>query len=294
MSPALNGELLRWASPVGGLACYRNGSGPPLLLVHSVNAAASAAEVQPLFDAWAASHTVYAPDLPGFGHSERSDRPYTPRLMTDAVHAVVARIRAEQGQAPLPALAVSLGCEFLARAAMEKPSHFARLALVSPTGFNSSKPFRGRPGSTRAVPGLHTALSVPLWGPLLFRGLTRPGVVRYFLERTWGGKAIDEAMCAHAIDSARVPGAHHAPLHFIGAGLFSADITRVYESLPQPVWAVHGTRGDFVDYRGLAAFADRPNWRISRLEGGALMYFEDLPAFTLASAGTWPGESTRR
>jgi pimeloyl-ACP methyl ester carboxylesterase len=290
LPPALSGELLRWASAAGGLACYRAGDGPPLLLLHSVNAAASAAEVRPLFDAFVArGRTVYAPDLPGFGHSERSDRVYTPRLMTDAVLAVVERIRSVHGTAPLSALAVSLGCEFLARAAMEQPGHFGPLALVSPTGFNRAEPFRGAPGSTRAVPGLHAVVSLPLWGSALFRALTRPGVVRYFLERTWGGKAIDEAAWAYAVATARVPGAQHAPLHFLGGGLFSADIGRVYEALVQPVWAVHGNRGDFVDYRGLAAFASRPNWRISALDGGALMFFEDLPRFLVAAGAAWPG-----
>jgi hypothetical protein len=39
---------------------------------------------------------------------------------------------------PVDALAVSLGCEFLARAAAEQPAHWGRLALVSPTGFRGT------------------------------------------------------------------------------------------------------------------------------------------------------------
>ena len=55
-------------------------------------------------------------------------------------------------------------------------------------------------------------------------------MVRYFLEKTWGGKAIDERLWADAVAAARAPGAHHAPLHFLSGGLFSADILSVYES----------------------------------------------------------------
>jgi pimeloyl-ACP methyl ester carboxylesterase len=47
---------------------------PPMLLVHSVNASASAAEMAPLFDYYRQSRSVYALDLPGFGFSDRSDR----------------------------------------------------------------------------------------------------------------------------------------------------------------------------------------------------------------------------
>ena len=262
-----------------GVACWTAGSGPPLLLVHSVNAAASAAEVRPLFDDLKARWTVFAPDLPGFGSSDRSARAYTPRLMTDAVLAVLRRIRERHGKAALPALAVSLGCEFLARAASEQPTWFSRLALVSPTGLAGTTARRGPAGSTRRVPGLLPVLSVPLWSQPLFGALTRPGVVRYFLEKSWGGQAIDEAMCDYAIRTAREPGARHAPLAFLSGGLFSADILAVYENLAMPVWASHGTRGDFTDYRGKVHLEGRPNWRFSVFDGGALPYFEHRQAF---------------
>lgn len=270
---------------IGGLACWTAGSGPPLVLVHSVNAAASAAEVRPLFEDGLATNTVYAPDLPGFGSSPREPREYTPRLMTDAVLAVVRAVRERHGPAPVPALAVSLGSEFLARAASEQPGWFERIALVSPTGLDGTALRRGAAGSTRQVPGVLPLVSLPLWSQALFGGLTRPGVVRYFLERTWGGKAIDEAMWDYAVRTAREPGARFAPLAFLSGQLFSADIGTVYESLALPVWASHGTRGDFTDYRAKRLFEGRPNWRFDVFEGGALPYFEHRAEF----AARWRG-----
>ena len=56
-----------------------------MLLVHSINAAPSAMEMKPLFDHYRHRRPVYAPDLPGFGASERGDRPYTPELYADAL-----------------------------------------------------------------------------------------------------------------------------------------------------------------------------------------------------------------
>ena len=38
----------------------------PLLLLHSINASASAYEVKPLFEHYRQQRPVYAPDLPGF------------------------------------------------------------------------------------------------------------------------------------------------------------------------------------------------------------------------------------
>ncbi len=265
-----------------GLHVHVAGDGPPVLLVHSINAAAGAHEMRPLVEHLRARHTVYTPDLPGFGASARDDAPYSPRLYTDALHTVVQAIQARHGKAALPALAVSLGCEFLARAAAERPAAFSRLALVSPTGLMGTKARRGPPGATRAVPGLHAALTGPGWGPWLFGQLTKPGVVRYFLRRTWGSDAIDETMWADAVAAARAPGAHHAPLRFLSAGLFSADVLALYEALACPVWASHGTRGDFTDYRGRMHLEGRRNWRWTVYEGGALPYFEHRAAFALA------------
>lgn len=264
---------------IGGVSCYVAGQGPPLLLLHSVNAAASVAEVRPLFEHWRSTRTVFAPDLPGYGFSDRSERAYTPRLMTDALHAVAAHIRQRCGAQPVDALAVSLGCEFLARAAAEEPAHWGRLALVSPTGFMGRRSWRGPPGSTRGMPWLHRLLANPRWAQALFNGLTKPAVVRYFLRRTWGGPNIDAQMAEHAILTARQPGARHAPLHFLSGGLFSADIHNVYDALKQPVWVSHGVRGDFTDYRGLQRMRAQPNWRVTVYPTGALPYFEQVAEF---------------
>jgi pimeloyl-ACP methyl ester carboxylesterase len=248
----------------------------PMLLVHSVNAAGTAVEVRPLFEHYARSRPTYALDLPGFGLSERSARRYTPRLMTDAVHAMVREIRRRHAGAPVDALALSLSSEYLARAANEEPSAFRSLALVSPTGFNGTRRRTGPPGSTREVPGLRALLGVGLWSDALYRLLTRPGTIRYFLERTWGGKTIDEALWAYDVLTVQQPGAKLAPLDFLSATLFSNDITTLYEALTLPVWMCHGVRGDFVDFRGAEAFRSRTNWRFDVFPTGALPHFEVL------------------
>ena len=253
-----------------------------MLLIHSINASGSAAEMRPLHDHYRTGRTVVAMDLPGYGFSERSDRNYTPRLMTDAVHAITDQIRTRLGASPIDALALSLSCEYLARAAVERPERYRSLALVSPTGFRGLRPWRGAPGSTRSIPWLYRALRGPggHWGGAVFRALTRPGVIRYFLRRTWGSKEIDEALWAYDLLTTKAPGAEHAPLHFLSANLFSADIHDVYEKLDMPVWMSHGVRGDFTDYRGRVIVEARPNWRFTLFPTGALPYFEKPEDFT--------------
>lgn len=265
------------------------GSGPaaagdasPLLLIHSVNAAGSAYEVRPLFEHARTRRPVYALDLPGFGLSERSDRVYTPCLMTDAVLAATAEIRRRHGDVPIDALALSLSAEFLARAASEQPDAYARLALVSPTGFSGTKQRHGEPGSTRGMLWLYRTLSWSVWDDGIYGLLTRPGTIRYFLERTWGGKAIDEGLWAYDVLTTQQPGAKFAPLHFVSANLFAADVNTLYDRLTMPVWMSHGVRGDFVDYRGKAWYAGRPNWSFTEFPTGALPHFEVPDAFNAA------------
>ena len=271
---ALSGRLQTIPSKTGGLSAYVTGEGRPLLLVHTVNASASAAEVRTVFERMSQHRTVYAIDLPGYGNSERTDRLYTPRLMTDAILDLATYIRTQHPQQVIDAFAASLSCEFLARAAVEQPATFRTLSLVSPTGFSGLRLRQGLQGSTYGQDWLLALLKGPGWGRVLFKGLTRPGVIRYFLNKTWGSRAIDETMFEYALRTTQEHGAEHAPLCFLSAQMFSADITTIYDQLRLPVWISHGVRGDFVDYRGKARFAEHANWQFTIFDSGALPYFE--------------------
>jgi pimeloyl-ACP methyl ester carboxylesterase len=279
LPPALSAERRELASNAGRLSYYvagppRDKGSIPLLLLHSINAAGSAYEVKPLFERFQVRRTVYALDLPGFGFSDRSDRRYRPRLMTDAIHAIVEEIRQRHGQGAIDALAVSLSSEFLARAAFEGPDAFRSLALVSPTGFDRRAPYTGPPGSTRGNAALYTALNVPLWREGFFRLLTSRPSIRYFLQKTWGSKEIDEGLLNYDYLTTHQPGAYHAPYDFVSGFLFSGDISNVYDALKLPIWMSHGVRGDFTDYSWTWNVERKSNWTIHEFPTGALPYFE--------------------
>ena len=273
---AVSGERRGLRGKAGEVSYYVAGQGQALLLVHSINAAASAYEVRPLFEHYRSSRRVYAPDLPGFGFSERSDRGYTPRLYTDAVIDMAETIVAENGGEPIDAIAISLGCEFLARAASERPDLFRSLALVSPTAFRKGDRFYGEPGSLRGNPALARVFGFPLWGQALFDALNSRASERYFYERTFGSKHVDEGLLEYAYLTAHQPGGPYAPFTFISGALFSADIDLVYDRLELPIWLSHGVRGDFQDYTGVTKVINRPNWQVYEFDSGALTHF-DLP-----------------
>ena len=280
---AVSGERHEITGRAGRLSYYVAGEGEPLLLIHSINAAASAFEMSPIFERMKATRRVYAVDLPGYGFSDRSDRPYNIQLFVDAVREMSDLIARECGERAVDAVALSLSAEFLARAAAERPERFRTITLVTPTGFNrSGAKRRGPAGKSLEVRGLYKSLTFPLWREGLFKVLVSEKSVRYFLRRTFGSKDVPPELVRYSYLTSHQPGASRAPFAFLSARLFSADIRNLYESLTLPVFVPHGTRGDFADFSGAEWARDRANWHFMPLEAGALPHFEKRDAFFAA------------
>ncbi len=231
---ALPAERKTYLSSAGSLSYYHNGAHPgrPLVLIHSVNAAASAYEMRPLFMAYQAQRPVFALDLPGFGFSERSKRTYSPQLYEAAV---LDFLDTQVGEAA-DVVALSLGCEFAARAALVRPERFHSLALISPTGFRQAGSDSGsqRASQTGSDSRLYETFSFPLWARPLYDLLTTRPIIRYFLQKSFVHQP-PEDLVDYAYLSSHQPDAEHAPLYFISGKLFTPDIRRkVYEALQVP------------------------------------------------------------
>ena len=194
--------------------------------------------------------------------------------MTDAVVAMVEEIRRRHGPFPIDVMALSLSCEFAARAAVEHPMILRSLGLVSPTGFESKLEREGALGDTYGKPAVRDVLSFPVWGRGLFNLLVSRASMRFFLQKTWGAKTIDEGLLDYDYVCAHQPGAEHAVFSFASGFLFSKDALTLYKDLGLPVWMCHGVRGDFVDYAKKTKVADRANWTIRVFETGAFPHFE--------------------
>ena len=130
--------------------------GRPLVLIHSINAAPSSYEVKPLFDQYRSQRPVYSLDLPGFGHSDRAPRRYSPDLFANAISDFLTQVVAR----PADVLALSLSAEFAARAALTVPGQITSLVLISPTGFSRRPVPSAGVGACRA-PGAEYAAAEP-------------------------------------------------------------------------------------------------------------------------------------
>jgi len=224
-------------------------NGTPLLLIHSVNATASAIEMLPVFERQARRRPVVAIDLPGFGAADRPDVGYSPEMMQDAIAAAIAWMQAHIAPGPVDLMALSLGCEFAAQTVLRNPQAVRTLALISPTGMEADRAgecYEG--GRTRAVETLRNLLRSPSIGKGLYAAMTTRTAMRWFLSRAWGGSEFDPRLLEQGLLCARAPGARHAALDFVAGALFTRGIIERYRQLPVPVWVAHGQHGAFDDF----------------------------------------------
>ena len=274
---------LRWRPSEAGTA-------PPWLLIHSVNAAASSAELAPLAERLSAQASVALLDLPGFGDAPRPCHRYAIEDYVAAIAEAQRWVVEAAGQAPV-LCALSLSAEFAARAVLWGAPKPPAVLWISPTGLDSRALRRGEPlappeqaiphrGSERVYGWLH-GRALGRWS---FGLLRRPSVIRYFLRRTFGRSEINEGLWRAACEVSQARGAEHAPLAFLSGRLFSRDAAALYRALTVPQTIIHGCRGDFQDYRGASALAAESQGRVQvhALDTGALPHIEAPEAFASA------------
>lgn len=291
---AIEADRREFLSQLAGTISYyadERGDGRPLLLVHSVNAGASAYEMRPLFDFFRGQRPVYALDLPGFGFSERSDRVYAPDLFAGALLDLLHAIGAEaHGGADV--IALSLGCEFAARVAVHQPVLIHSLALISPTGFSGKAPGDGE--QRRGVNGrsrlLHSLFAFPLWSQAFYDALVSRPSLRYFLQRSFTG-SVDEGLLDYAWATTHQPGARFAPLYFVSGQLFTPNAAAtLYARLAQPTLVIFDQDG-FVTFDALPDLLRlRANWQAKRVAPTrGLPQFERPRDTTASLQAFWSG-----
>lgn len=291
LAPAIEAERRTLRTAQAGQVTYyadEHAAGRPVLLAHSINAAASSYEMRPLFEYYRPARPVYALDLPGFGFSERTDRVYSPALYTAALLDVLRSITA--GREPADVVALSLGSEFAARAALEQPALVRSLTLISPSGL-TARTQRNRAEQAGVSPmgaTLDGVFRFPLWSQAVYDLLVSRASIRYFLRMSFVGEP-DPGLVAYAYATAHQPGARFAPFAFLSGRLFSPNVREeVYERLALPVLMLYDLDA-FVRFDTLPdLLARNPRWQAVRLiPSKGLPQFDQLDAVTGALDGFW-------
>ena len=228
LPPALNWEERSLETQWGRTHYYvRPGAGRPIVLLHSLNATASSAEMKPIAKHFAETtdRPLYALDWLGFGKSDRLDLTYTPRVYARQLYAALTDAVDE----PADLIALSLGGEYAAWVTLQAASCVRRLVLVSPTGLTA-------PRRLSALKRLTLASAVGLGAfDLLFYRLTRASSLQQFYARQVFLGDVPRALVDYAATTAQAKGAHHAPRYFLEGRLFVEDVAdQIYARLYRP------------------------------------------------------------
>ncbi|MEC8000860.1 MAG: alpha/beta hydrolase [Pseudomonadota bacterium] len=230
--------------------------GRPLLFVHSVNAAPSAIELKPLFQHFRASRPVFAPDLPGFGRSTRRVGTMTPSDFAKQIASIVDEMTPSE---PPDVIALSLGCEFVARAVVELGAAVRSLTFISPTGFS-----RRQPPSPQAQRRLKRLFDFAGFGRGAFKLLRLERSIRYFYGMNFSGFVPNE-LVTYALKTTRQSGAHEMPLQFLSMGLFTAKAAEsLYSKLDVPVLVLFD-KDPNVSFELFEEFEANPAWQFKRI-----------------------------
>ncbi len=236
----VDAEQHTYPSPTAGkINFYQKGSGKqtPLLLVHGLHMFAGLFDILPIFEAFGNSRPVYAIDLPGFGRSEKTDRPYRPSMYQEAITDFIKN----QIGKPCHVLTLGNASEFAGAAALADPNWIKSLVMINPTGFAMPQPTVLTTNSFRKKwqEFFLSYLRVPLWSlPLYDIIASRSEVADYYRDRFTYNVPTDLIELAYT--SAHQPGAHFAPMVFASGKLTTPDIrTIVYEKITQPVLVIY-------------------------------------------------------
>ena len=250
LEPPLVGEegTFRWRGMDVAFTEGGDPADPDLVLLHGINAAGSAGEWREVFGDLTADYHVVAPDLPGYGRSDRPPLRYSAALYEDFVHDFLAEFDE-------PAVvASSLSAAYAAAAADTTGSTDDGVALggfvgVCPTAVAGPSPPKS---------WLRELLRAPLLGPTVFNLITAKPSIRYFNadHGYYNPENPAEEWIEYEWHTTHTENARFAPASFISGYLNSdLDLAAALADLEVPptiVWGREAEVSPLADGRELA------------------------------------------
>ncbi|ESS09188.1 MAG: putative hydrolase or acyltransferases (alpha/beta hydrolase superfamily) [uncultured archaeon A07HN63] len=212
LQPPLDGDhhTHRWRGIDVAYTEAGDPSDPDLVLLHGINAAGSSGEFREVFGALADDYHVIAPDLPGFGCSDRPPLRYSASLYEDFVADFVADYES-------PAVvASSLSAAYTVNALTRDADLAVRdLLLICPAAIAGPEP----PNQW-----LRELLRAPVVGTGLFNLLGSKASIRYFNadHGYYDIEKVSDEWLDYEWQTTHQPNARFAPASFV-SGYLNAD-----------------------------------------------------------------------
>jgi pimeloyl-ACP methyl ester carboxylesterase len=212
--------------------------GPPVVFVHGVGAGASSFMWRRNFDELAQDFRVLAPDLLGFGFSDKpATAPYSADLYVELITDFIREVAGEGAHL----VASSLGAAYCVHVAYERPELVRSLVLVAPTGAGGQ--LRARPGVAGAA--FYGLLQSPVLGTSFYNVIASERSIRDYARKElfYDRRRATPRLVAQYYATSHQPGAQHAIAAFL-SGYLNTDTRAAFADLSQPVTLVWGKQDE--------------------------------------------------
>ena len=272
-------HIYRWKH---GNIFYKEMPGPqeatPLVLLHAPDIGASSYEMRHLMGQpglLAEQFRIFAPDLPGFGLSDRPQMDYCAEtyiaLVQDFLRDVVGR--------PAVLVASGLSNNYAVAVAQRSPDLCQRLVLISPSTL-----FHHESGQS-FLPAL---IQAPFTGTLLYPVVSTHLALRYRAQRQHSVPAgnIPASDIDYLYAASHQFGAEHAPLALM-AGKLDIDVSSQFANLQQPTLMIWGTQA-LNNLRALSEQHEVPaHGHVELIKNAGAAVHEEYPASVIRNILAW-------
>lgn len=244
------------------IMCLCSGEGDDtIVLLHGAgvdSAKLSWGEVIPLLSS---RYRVIAPDLPGYGESDRIDAEYTLTFYTEIVKGIVQTF----GGKPVVLVGLSLGGGICLNMALSYPELIKTLIPVDAWGFFNKLPWHRL---------TYWFIESKFNENLYLWAARHPSIVKFSLNyNLFGDKAkVNDELVAEIIKDMQVPGANKPFISFQRSEItptgFTTDLFGRLENISLPTLIIHGTLDKAVPVEGAIVASKRiPNCELYLMEG---------------------------
>ena len=207
-------------------------SGLPILFVHGIGAGVSSFMWRKNFDPLSENFTVYAPDLLGFGFSDKPPASYSPDLYIELISDFIREVAGGR----VNVVASSLAASYVVRVAEEHPELVNAMILNAPAGYDT---LGARPGMAGAA--FYGLLQSPVLGTSFYNVMASERSIRDYARRTlfYDYRRVTNRLVSNLYATSHQPGSQYAIAAFL-SGYLNTDMRAAFSRLTQRVILVWG------------------------------------------------------
>ncbi|MCB1057366.1 MAG: alpha/beta fold hydrolase [Acidobacteria bacterium] len=228
LPPPTWGRPRHFAWSYGEIAFQQLGEGPPILLLHSFGPGHDSLEWRGAAELLAARHRIFAPDLLGWGHSDKPALTYDGELYVQLIQDFLEDVVGERALL----VASGLSAAYAVQIAVDQPQLVRGLGLVCPLGLD----LHGEePDFKDAL--LYRLMRLPVMGTAALNVYTsRAGIASHLRGEVYAAQErVDAALVEHHYRASHGSGAQGALAAYL-AGYLNHSVRSVLPRLALPVW----------------------------------------------------------